>query len=380
MTANPSPMSTMAGTRGLKPLEATLAHKMVSVIIPCRNEHGFVKACLDSLLANDYPKSAVELLVIDGESSDGTLDVLRDYMRHHPFIRVLTNANRSIPHALNMGIEHAKGEILIRADAHCTYSRAYLAECVRHLETSGADNVGGRWVIVPRGEGTLQRAAAAALSHRFGVGNATYRLSSTNELDSPRWVRTVPFFACRRQLFENVGLFDTRLARSEDVDFSRRLEQQGYRTLLVPTITSNYYARTSPGELFRHSFENGRWAIRPVWLTGRLGVSIRHLVPLAFVGSIVLLGLAGIVWKPSLTLASVVLGTYLAVSTGAGLIIGAVKRDMALGIAAIPMFWILHIAYGLGSLDSTMHLAAMWCRVRWSNMLRTLHGFRRHES
>jgi cellulose synthase/poly-beta-1,6-N-acetylglucosamine synthase-like glycosyltransferase len=121
----------------------------VSVIIPCRQEERFIARMLESLLANDYPRDRLEMLVVDAMSTDGTREIVREFVKEHPFIRLLDNPRKITPAALNIGVTHARGDIIIRADCHSVYPRHYLAGLVDWLEKSGADNVGGVWRILP---------------------------------------------------------------------------------------------------------------------------------------------------------------------------------------------------------------------------------------
>src|SRR5438094_374723 len=111
----------------------------VSIIIPCRNEEKFISQCLDSLLQNDYPKNLMEILVVDGASQDATQSIIKSYSKKYDAIHLLDNPKLKTPIALNIGIHHAKGKVIIRADAHATYDKQYIPNCVKHLYESRAD-------------------------------------------------------------------------------------------------------------------------------------------------------------------------------------------------------------------------------------------------
>src|SRR5207247_1185158 len=159
-------------------------------------------ACLDSLLANDYPKESLEILVVDGVSDDGTRTVVERYAAMYPFIRLFDNPRRVTPTALNLGITHARGSAIVIIGAHAAYPANYLSELVTWLNRSGADAVGGSCIARPGTDSATARAIAAALSHPFGVGNSHFRTG----VAQPRWVDTVPFACYRREVFDRVGL------------------------------------------------------------------------------------------------------------------------------------------------------------------------------
>mgnify|MGYP005640526449 FL=1 len=98
----------------------------VSIIIPCFNESNYIAQCLDSLLTNNYSHDNYEILVIDGGSDDGTLEILNVYTEKYPFIRVVNNSKRSKPIGLNIGIKESIGDVIMRIDAHAVYDKNYI--------------------------------------------------------------------------------------------------------------------------------------------------------------------------------------------------------------------------------------------------------------
>ncbi len=197
----------------------------VSVIIPCRNEEDAIGPCLDSILQNDYPKDRLQVLVVDGMSSDDTRSALKPYLEQYSFIRLLDNPRRQTPAALNIGIAAAKGDVIMRMDAHYQYPTHYVSRLVHWLQESEADNVGGILQMEPANDSAMARAIAAAVTHPFGIGNAYYRLG----VSKPRAVDTVPFGCYRSEVFERIGKFDEELLRNQDLEFNLRLRKRGGR-------------------------------------------------------------------------------------------------------------------------------------------------------
>lgn len=192
---------------------------LVTIIVPCLNEREFIGACLDSVIANDYPKDRLEILVIDGMSDDGTRAIVEEYAQRHPSIRMVDNPDKIKPRALNIGIQEARGGIIIRMDAHALYEPDYISKSVHYLEEYDADNVGGIRMTLPRSSSRMARAIAHAISHPFAAGNATYR-TGAKEI---KWVGTV-FGGCyRREVFDRIGLFNEALIRGQDREFNVRL-------------------------------------------------------------------------------------------------------------------------------------------------------------
>jgi len=316
----------------------------VSVILPCRNEAKYICACLESVLANDYPKERLEVLVVDGMSEDGTRAVVQRYARTHPFIRLVDNPRRVTPAALNLGLRSARGSAIIVMGAHAAYPATYISALVSWLQSTGADAVGGCCLARPGLATATGRAIAAAVSHPFGVGNSYFR---TGVLE-PRWVDTVPFGCYRRDVFDRVGVFDEELVRNQDDEFNHRILRRGGRLLLVPAIACEYYTRESLGKLWRAFFQDGYFKPLAVRKIGAV-MTGRQLVPAVFVSSIVLAAL----FAPWLGVARWLLPIELGVYLAGDLIVAAAiawRAGSRVGLAASAVFPVLHFAYGVGYL------------------------------
>jgi glycosyltransferase involved in cell wall biosynthesis len=316
------------------------ARPRVSVLVPCRNEECCIAACLDSIVATTYPAELLEILVIDGRSTDRTRAIIQQYADRDARIRMVDNPKRIVPTALNAGIHIATGDIVVRMDAHAVYPAEYISRLVEALEETGADNVGARLVTVPSGEGPIARAIALALSHPFGIGNAYYRLGS----EERRWVDTVPFGCYRREVFGRVGGFDEDLVRNQDDEFNARLIQQGGKVLLLSDLTLRYYARPTLRQLARMYYQYGLFKPLVARKVGKV-MTLRQLVPAGFVAALALALLAAVVGI------GLPLG-LLAIFYGGAVIGNAValarEAGWACAAALLVVFPTLHISYGIG--------------------------------
>lgn len=335
----------------------------VSVVIPCRNERKHINRCLDSVIENDFPKEDLEILVVDGMSSDGTRDILAKYCEQYPFIHMLDNAGRITPKALNTGVRAAKGEIIVRMDAHTTYAPDYVSRCVNGLQQHGADNVGGVWVIEPTESTVFAEAIGVALAHPFGVGNAHYRLKP----NAPMEVDTVPFGCYRRQVFERVGYFNEDLRRGQDMDFNVRLAAAGGRILLLPDVVSYYHPRTRWSAFVRHNLWNGIWVCYPLRY-GSVAFSLRHLVPGAFVLFLLTTAGVGFVWVPSWLATALGAGAYAVVAMIVSVSAAYVRRKPGLLLTLPLVFASLHLAYGIGTVTGA--LGVVWSRGFWRTVFK----------
>ena len=325
----------------------------VTVIVPCRNEAGYLAACLDSILATAYPADRLEVLVVDGQSDDGTRAIAEGYAarRARPPIRVLANPRRTAPAALNIGIEAARGDVIARMDAHASYPPSYLPGLVEALDTMGADNVGGVLVTLPAGPGPVARAIATALSHPFGVGNSRFRIGAR----APQWVDTVAFGCWRRGVFQWIGGFDEELVRNQDDEFNHRLIARGGRILLVPSVTAHYYARESLGQVARMFHQYGLYKPLVARKVGRV-MTARQLAPPA----LTLVLLAASLLAPWFGLARI-LGAAVAALYGVTVLAAAAAALPRLGVRAALVlavtFPVVHLSYGWGFLRGLVRWA-----------------------
>lgn len=321
----------------------------VSVVIPVRNEEGRIAGCLDSIVAQTYPKEDLEVLLVDGRSEDSTRKIISEYEKAHPYIRALDNPAKIVPAALNEGIKASKGDVIIRMDAHAYYDAHYIARCVETLKKVDASNVGGPIVTLPGGETAKAKAIALATAHPFGVGNSKFRTSV-----KAQYVDTVPFGAFRREVFERVGLFNEKLARNQDIEFNSRMRKAGERIFLDPDIRSYYYNRAALGELWRQNFANGMWNVFTEGVS-RGTLSARHYVPFIFVMSLLGSAVLAFFHPVGLLLLSLVAGSYLLLNIFFSLRIGSGHGSKT--TALLPLvFCTLHFSYGLGFLAGFLRL------------------------
>lgn len=317
-----------------------MEYKFISVIIPIYNEEKYIVNCVDSLLLQDYPKEYMEWIFVDGMSTDATVSIVLDYIKINPeLIKLYFNENKTVPYAMNIGIKRAKGDYIIRLDAHAEYSNNYLSMCVELLNETDADNVGG--VADTKGNGFVGCTIAKMLSSRFGVGNSKFRTCGKDG-----YVDTVPFGAFRKEVFKKYGLYDERLTRNQDNEMNYRIRKNGGKIFLSNKIKLSYYCRDSVKGISNMAFKNGLWNIITMKLCpGSMG--LRHFIPLIFVLSLIFLPVLNFHNGIIIYVLSFELILYLALD-----IFYSFKQSKNIIeiLLLIILFPIFHIFYGLGSL------------------------------
>jgi cellulose synthase/poly-beta-1,6-N-acetylglucosamine synthase-like glycosyltransferase len=324
--------------------KATDGLPLVSVLIPMRNEERRIEACLQSLAAQDYPRERFEVLVMDGASSDRSREVVGDVARRDNLpLRLIDNPGRTTARGLNLGLRAARGDIIVRVDAHTAVAPDFLKEGVAALRETNADGVGGP--IESAGQGLVGEAIALAMSSPFGVGNAHFRISRET-----RYTDTVPFPAYRRSLFDEVGRFAEDIEYGEDDEFNYRLGDAGKKLLLTPRIRSVYYTRSSLPALFRQYLGYGRAKVEVLRRHPRQA-RLRQFVPAVFVAALAVLGVLSLICSVSRKGLAFVTLAYVAASFAFSLRIASRRGWRYLPVLPLA-FACLHTAYGIGFLQS----------------------------
>jgi len=331
--------------------EAGPAPPFVSVILPIRNEAGYIVKSLNSVLAQDYPPDRFEIIVADGMSIDSTRQIVESFQARHPNVRLINNTGQIVPTGFNAAISQARGEMIIRVDGHCEIARDYVRHCVEHLLNDGVDCVGGP--LETMGETPVAQAIAAAMSSAFGVGNSSFRTVT----DATMLTDTVAFPAYTHNIVERAGYFDEELVRNQDDEYNYRLRKLGAKILLAADVRSRYYSRSSFHSLWRQYFQYGYWKVRVLQKHPRQ-MRARQFIPFAFVLSLLaLLALAPFSsigrWALWLTVVA-----YLITSLTASILIARRKGWRLLPLLPLT-FAILHLSYGFGFI---VGLARFWNR------------------
>lgn len=316
----------------------------VSVIIPCRNEEKTIQLVLDAIFTQTYPHDLLQVVIADGFSGDRTREEIESFKASHPDLTVLVvdNPQRIIPAGLNAAIRASKGDMIVRMDAHSIPNPDYIALCVDALERNLAQNVGGVWDIQPGTDSWIARSIAAAAGNPLAVGDAQYRYS-----DKAAYVDTVPYGSYKRDLFDQIGLFDETLLANEDYELNTRIIQSGGKIWLDPKIRCSYFARPNLRALSRQYYGYGYWKIQ---MLKRYPETLRwrQALPPAFILGLLVTLMVGIFWKPSLVIFAITLGLYLLALLGVGIHMATKKSDILM-VIGIPLAIItMHFSWGAG--------------------------------
>lgn len=315
----------------------------VSVLLVTRNEKDYIRMSLMSLIGQTYPKDHYEIIIADGMSDDGTLAVIEELQERYNSdsfrISVVPNQKRILAAGWNLAIKAAKGEYVVRIDAHAEASADFIEKSVETMLAVDAVCVGGRLTSRSlRGDDDI---VSKVLCSPFGVGNSTFRVS-----DTAGYADTAVYGLYRKRVFKEVGYFDEAMVRNQDIELHGRIRKAGYRFYFNPQIRSVYYTRNTPGKMLRQAYANGMWNM--ILLRKKsAALSLRHLVPFAFVVYLLLSLVGGFFFYPVWLVCLGVICLHLLL----GLYFAAKKTHEIRQIVRMPwLFMALHLAYGAGYL------------------------------
>jgi succinoglycan biosynthesis protein ExoA len=324
----------------------------VTIILPVRNEEKYIRDTLEAVLNQDYPQEKLEVLLVDGDSSDCTVAIARSMQADFSMLSILHNPEKIVPRGFNLALEKARGEIIIRVDGHTRIARDYVRQCINALNRTDAVTVGGR--MDPVGKSPVGRAIALATSSPFGVGGSRFHFSSQEE-----WVDTVYMGAWRRKAFQTYGAMDEELVRNQDDELNYRIRKQGGKILLSPAIQSSYTVRSSLKALWRQYYQYGFWKVR-VLQKHRNQMKLRQFVPGAFVLGLLASFLLTLLHPKGWLALAVGVGAYLLVNTWFSLSV-AFENDQP--TLALTIFWVhatMHVSYGIGFVIGLFCFVGRW--------------------
>lgn len=326
---------------------------MVSLLVAMKDEEANIGRGIASILAQDYPRERLEVIIADGGSTDRSVEVVTAAIAGKAGFRLVDNPRITQAAGWNLGIDLASGDVIGIVSGHVELAHDYVRAGVAALRRTGADMVGGPVRAIS--EGVVGEAVALATSSPFGVGGARFRYATQEER-----VDTVFMGISRAGLYRQLR-FDEEMVRNQDDELSYRLLDLGGVIICDPAIQSAYRNRATLRGLWRQYFQYGSWKVRVIQKHPRQ-VRPRHLIPSAFVGSIV----GGLVLSP---LSPIVRGLTAAVAGiyGATILVAAARVGRGAGARvrlALPVvFGTLHLAYGTGLLVGLVRHRGRWTKT-----------------
>jgi succinoglycan biosynthesis protein ExoA len=337
-------MSTKRTTTAERPGGPAAVAPTVSILMPVFNEEHSVAEAIASVLRQTVKD--IEILVIDGRSVDATTQVVRRLAEQHPEVRLLDNPRRIIPSALNVGLQHARGEFVARVDAHLTLNDVYVETGLRVLkEHPDVAGVGGCRVGVagsPTG-----KAVAAALSSRFGVGDSINHYAT-----EPQETDHASMGVYRTEVLRSIGGWDEQLRVNEDVDLDHRILAAGHRIRYDPEMVMLWSVQETLRDFGRQYRRYGRGKAGMVRKNGPGAVKLRHLAPPALAGALTAGSLAALAGHR--LVAATLLAPYPVALAGAVTATAGKDTSPADWLRLGGAFATMHLCWGVGFVEGLL--------------------------
>lgn len=321
-----------------------MEYDYISIVVPVRNEEKYIIECINSIINFDYDKNFIEVIFIDGASEDNTVKIIESYTEKYPFIKILENEKKIVPISMNLGIKASSGNYICRLDAHSSYPSDYLKKLLFWSRKLNADNVGAICITDIKTNTNIAKAIKFVMSDKFGVGNSLFRVGVKEPLE----VDTVPFGFYKKSVFKNIGFYDERLARVQDLEFNKRLKKNNGKIFLIPDVKCTYYPRENYKDFLKNRFETGKWVMLSSYFTNSLkSISIRHIIPLIFSLVVIFNFIIALFIKQFFYIFCFLILVYSSI-----LFLRAIKikKDFFLAFSILIGYFVLHFSYGLGSL------------------------------
>jgi cellulose synthase/poly-beta-1,6-N-acetylglucosamine synthase-like glycosyltransferase len=312
-----------------------------SIVIPTYNEEDYIENCVNSILIQEYDQSLIEILIVDGNSTDSTRNIVQELIRKNENIRLLDNPVSKTPHALNIGAKNSSGDVVIILGAHTEIDKNFVKYNNQFLQEKGVKVTGGTQENV--GTTYIQKLIGKVMQMPFAMGSANYRWSKKEQ-----FVDTVVYAAYRRELFDELGYFEENFTISEDAEFNWRIRNAGHRIFYSPKIKSYYYPRSSLKRFFKQIFRYG--ILRVNVLKKHINsIKLLHIIPPLFVISIVSILILSLFYPVFWNVIFLFLAAYFLVSF-LSVIFNPIVKSIDLYLLLPLLIFVMHFSWGLGFL------------------------------
>jgi succinoglycan biosynthesis protein ExoA len=316
--------------------------QQVSIIIPMLNEVDFIAGCIQSIFDQDYPADRLEVLVVDGMSTDSSRQQVTEFATSHPNIRLLDNPSKKTPQALNIGIKNSTGDIVVILGAHTRIKADFIRLNIKYMRELGVRCVGGTQINV--GEGYVQQVIGCAMGSIFGIPSAPYRF-----WNKAKFVDTVVYAAYDKKLFDEIGYFDERRRIAEDAELNWRIRQAGHKIYFTPEIVTYYYPRASIKRLVRQFFIYGIARVSVIKKHFD-AIKLFHLLPPLFILTSIILALLSLLTKYSLAVLAGIWSFYFFYVLTASLITSLQRKKLHFFFLLPVIFVAMQLSWGIGFL------------------------------
>ena len=312
-------------------------HPHISIIIPCLNEGDFIESCINSLIQGNYPSELLEIIIVDGGSTDNTIKIVNSINKNGASIKILNNPKQIVPTALNIGVASSTYDIILLAGAHAIYDANYISQSVKTLLNEKCSSVGG--VITPTARTFTGKAIAIGTSSKFGIGNAKYRYAKEKQESD-----TVFAGCMRKESINRIGGFNEAWVKNQDYEFNHRLRDKVGPIILDPQVKCQYFCRENISSLAKQYFSYGYWRFNTLKQHPN-SFTVRQAAPLALFSALTI-SLVLLILNSNLGL---IFPLFYLVSTIIASIWISISNNVLKYIVILPIIFItLHLSWAMG--------------------------------
>lgn len=318
---------------------------IITFCIVAYNEAGAIDNLLLDLTNQDYPHKKIEVVLIDGKSTDSTKEIMLKFKTENENdfynILVLDNNKKTLPCGWNVALENYTGDAIVRVDAHARIPNDFIKKNIIHLSNDEYVCGGYRPNIISD-ETKWNKMLLSAETSMFGSSIADYRRQSKD-----RCVNSIFHGAYRREVFDKIGGYNEKLTRTEDNDIHYRMREAGFDIHFHSDIISYQHIRSTFKKMIKQKYLNGYWIGMTMGINPKC-FSLYHFVPFAFIIGIILTTVLSFMgfWQLSALMWSlyVLFAVFNTVSS-------FIRDNFNPFDLLLPfVYFTLHMAYGMGTL------------------------------
>jgi glycosyltransferase involved in cell wall biosynthesis len=320
---------------------------LVSVIIPTMNEGKFIGKCLASLEDSDYPLEKMELIVIDGGSTDNTIHVVKTFQEKYGNINLIEESGANTSVGRNIAVKRAKGDIIFNFSSHATVEKETIHLLASKLVNSSAEVVAGVGCKdqIPSDQSSIIPVGIDSITNTFLGGTLMHQQA---QLKEEGYLDSISFTVYRKSIFERIGYFNSQIPTGDDAEFNQRIKEAGYKLLFTPETCVYRYKREKVRSFFWQMFKYGRSRMQ-ISRAHNNSIRIAYIIPLFYIGYIFALGILLFLGNMLLLVAwSLVALSYFLVLIGVSTQLSLRKKKANMLLICPFLFLIQHLSYSLG--------------------------------
>ena len=324
-----------------------MKNNFISIIMPIYNEEKVIRDVIISLLNQKVGDYKLEILAIDGRSTDSTPSLIKDLAKYDKRVIYVYNDMKKTPFAFNIGLKKSKGDYIAILGAHTVYKSDYIRVCIEELEKTGSVGCSGRVFTMSKNKDDKSFLVLWLLKSKFGVSGNSFRTIKVG------YANSIPYPVFKKKPIVDIGGYNVKLHRNQDNDLNDRLIKEGYKLYITEKTSCEYYVDHNFRKLFNYAFNNGKWNAKTLFINYN-SMKLHHFIPFIFTLYIISIPLIclfsftnSLIKFPYLYLSPLFFYIFIAIIES----IRFFKAFRKKIVFKLPyVFFRFHLSYGLGTL------------------------------